>query len=173
MSQRQLAVKTGISRTRLRRLETSRFDEITVRELRKVSELLRVPMSDFSDESGTQTAGPVFGKGGENPVEIKGVQRGCKIYSLTPLRRDLFIGKLFLPSREALSRAMFPQTSIVFLQSLLGIFYFETSTVGYEVRESNHLLFRANSDFKVWNPLSRDSVALLVTAPSLVLSSFC
>lgn len=166
VSQRMLAEKCGISRGRLRRLEGKEFDQVTYAELRRISEALGVEPGEifFGDEALAYDFH--LGRKGESSFQWDAESVGYKILSLIPVRKDLFVGKLFVSGKKCLSSMHAPRAGVVFLQMLLGKFRIQVAGESHEIGEGDRLLFRGNVPYRIENPLLRDSEALLLTLPA-------
>lgn len=166
LSQRQLSEKTGISRGRLRRLEGKNFEEVTLRELGKISEALGKDLKELIEQNRDFPGGAFFGRAGEVPFALNVAKNGCRIASLTFPRDDFFIGKLFLGGKKTLEGDGAPCAKTIFIQVLLGAFKLETGHDLFELKEGDRLLFPGRSSYVIRNPLARESVGFFVTVPA-------
>lgn len=166
LSQRQVARKSGISRGRLRRLEGKSFEEITLRELGKISEALGKDLKELIERNKDFPRGAFVGRAGEVPFELNMAHDGCRITSLTFPRDDFFIGKLFLGGKKILEGDGVPRAKTVFIQVLLGNFKLETGQDLFELKEGDRLLFPGHSSYVIRNPLARESVGFFITIPA-------
>lgn len=166
LSQRHLAEKSGISRGRLRKLEGRNFEEITLRELGKISEALGKDLKELIERNRDFPRGASVGRAGEVPFELNVANAGCRIASLTFPRAGFFIGKLFLGGRKVLGGEDAPRATAIFIQVLLGAFKLETGEDLFELKEGDRLLFPGNSSYVIRNPFTRESVGFFITIPA-------
>lgn len=166
LSQRALAEKSGISRTRLRRLEGPEFHLATYGELLGLSEALGVGISElFQRESASPSTRVHFGKAGEQAFQLNTLRQGCRILSLHPPRPELFTGKLFVLPKRYLPPAILPRVRTVFIQMLLGALKVEVAGEAYSLEPGDHLIFPGLAPYTLENPYLREAVAFLVTTP--------
>ena len=166
VSQRVLAEKCEISRGRLRRLEGKEFDHVTYGELKRISDALGVEPGEMFFGADALTYDFYLGRKGESAFQWDAPGVGYKITSLTPTRKDLFVGRLFVSAKRRLSSAHTPRAGTIFLEMLLGKLRLELAAESYEIEEGDHLLFRGNVGYSIENPLLRDSEAFLLTLPA-------
>ena len=166
LSQRQLSEKSGISRGRLRKLEGQSFEEMTLRELGKISEALGKDLNELIKQNKDFPSGISVGRAGEVPFTLNVAKNGCRIASLTFPRDDFFIGKIFLGGKKSLRGDEVPCAKTVFIQALLGSFQFETGQDVFELKEGDCLLFPGDSGYVIRNPLARESVGVFITLPA-------
>lgn len=166
LSQRQLSEKSGISRGRIRKLEGKSFEEMTLRELGKISEALGKDLKGLIEQNRDFPDGVSVSRAGEVPFELNVANGGCRIASLTLPRDDFFIGKLFLGGRKILGGNEAPRAKTLFLQVLLGTLKIEAGQDLFELKEGDRLLFPGNSNYVIRNPLARESVSFFITLPA-------
>ena len=169
ISQRELACKAQISRGRLKRLEKEGFEDISIAELRRISQVLNERLETFFEVSPSESYGPGgVTKSNEFPFVIQAKRLGFKISSYTIPVKDFFIGKIFLAPGKVLEGERFAPCSWIFLQTLLGMLKIELPGKVFEVSEGHHLLFRTGPGLCLKTPRGRESVALLFASPSFL-----
>lgn len=166
VSQRLLAEKLGISRGRLRRLEGKEFEQVTYRELQRISQALGVGMEEIFLGSAPAASDFHLGRKGQSVFQWDSSSAGYKIISLLPARKDFFVGKLFLSAKKRIPAAHTPRAQTLFLEMVLGKFRLERGSEAYEIEEGDHLLFPGDIPYTIENPLLRDSAAFLLTFPA-------
>lgn len=169
LSQRLLAERTNISRGRLRRLEGNGFGRATLDELARISKTLGIQVERFLRCEKAFNHGAHFLKAGEASLQIGMPEVNCKIDAFLPSAADLFIGKLYVAPKKIIPAGKVPHAQQIFLLMLLGALRIEAFRQTYEIRVGESIYLRDEASYSIENPLLRDSVALLVTTPTIKL----
>ena len=167
LSQRMLSERAGISRGRLRRLEGPQFEQATYSELKRISEALGMELEEIFHGEDPLFAGICLGKAGQAAFQLDQRSLGYRIISFLPPRTDFFSGKLFVLGGREVPSNYAPHADKIFLQVLLGSLRIFIKGETHEIQVGDSFLFPGAS-YRIENPLSRDSVALLLTIPAFV-----
>lgn len=166
MSQRTLAEKSGISRGRLRSLESGGFERATFRELRKITEIIGIELREIFQAGDPSFEAPCICKQGRTMFELDAKTLGYKITAFAPPAPDLFTGRLCVFPKKKMSGVHAPHAKKIFIQIILGRLSIDLGKEKYELSEGDTLFFPGDSAYEIENPLLRDSIAFLITTPA-------
>ena len=93
---------------------------------------------------------------------------GMELISFTPYTPGIFCGKFLVGGRKTIDRRFIHFDGIVFAMTLVGTFRVKMEHHELELHEGENLYFRGSFDFSFYNPNYRNSVLLVVTAPSFL-----
>ena len=149
-------------------LEKGRIKNPSIRTLQSVSRGLSLSVSDLFREAELESeAGYYLGsQKGEFLVDFP--KRGIKIVSFTPFIKDFFCGKLLLGPRRHLTDTLLKHPKPIFIAVLIGRFEVEVETRKATLKEGENLFFNGRLKHAFYNPLHRESVLLMMTAPSFL-----
>lgn len=93
---------------------------------------------------------------------------GVKVVSFTPFVREFFCGKVILSSRRRLNQVILKYQAPLYISILVG--KIEATVAGREVilREGEGLFFNGILGHSFYNPLEKDAIFMLMTAPSFL-----
>lgn len=91
---------------------------------------------------------------------------GLKIVSFTPFIKDFFCGKFILGAKRKVEDTVLKHSMPFFISSLIGRFQIRIEEQLIDLKEGENLFFNGRLKHTFYNPLHRESVLLLVTAPS-------
>jgi len=90
-----------------------------------------------------------------------------KIISFTPLIKEFFCGKVILGPEAMIDETFLKHSSPIFISTLIGRIEIEVAHQKVQLREGENLFFNGCLRHSFANKLHRESVLLMVTAPSL------
>ena len=93
-------------------------------------------------------------------------KKGIKIVSFTPFIRDFFCGKLILSGKSRMDQTTLKHPMPFYLSALIGRFEIQIEERQINLKEGENIFFNGILKHSFYNPLHRESVLLLVTAPS-------
>jgi transcriptional regulator with XRE-family HTH domain len=93
---------------------------------------------------------------------------GVKVVSFTPFVREFFCGKVILGSRRKLDQVILKYHAPLYLSMLVG--KIEATVAGQlrTLKEGESLFFNGILEHSFYNPLEKEAIFLLVTAPSFL-----
>ena len=91
---------------------------------------------------------------------------GVKVISLTPFVGDFFCGKMVLAPKRRFQEKLLSHPFPIFASALVGRFEVLLEGKNLTLNEGQNVFFRGNLRHSFYNPLQRESVLLLMTAPS-------
>ena len=93
---------------------------------------------------------------------------GVKAVSLTPFNRNFFLGKLILSARRRIDQTFLKQPLPLYISALVGQFEITIEDRKVLLKEGGNIFFNGILKHSFYNPLQRESVFLMVTAPSFL-----
>jgi len=100
--------------------------------------------------------------------QIEFPKKGVKIVSYTPFIKDFFCGKFIIGAKREVDDSLLSHPKPFFISTLVG--RFEVQVEGHQVnlKEGDNIFFNGLMRHSISNPLHRESVLLVVTAPSFI-----
>ena len=93
---------------------------------------------------------------------------GVRAVSFTPLIKDFFSGKFIVGARRKIDQTFLSHPRPIYLSVLVGRFEVMIEDRQLSLKEGENLFFNGILKHSFYNPLQRDSVFLLTTAPSFL-----
>ncbi|HNX68142.1 MAG TPA: helix-turn-helix transcriptional regulator [Candidatus Omnitrophota bacterium] len=156
----------GLDPKTLTALEKGRIRNPSIATLQAVAEGFGMTVSDLFRQAELQTP-EFFSMGTQKGLyKIDFPAKGMQLISFTPLAEDLFCGKMIVDGQKGFDEKLLGHVGAFFIMVLVG--QFEGNIEGRKVslREGDNLFFCGGMKFRLLNTLQRNSVFLLVTAPS-------
>lgn len=147
-------------------VEAGRIKNPSIKTLLSVARGLGVTVADLFKESES---------GGERSIAIgsqKGAfqmdfaKEGIRIVSFTPFIREFFCGKFILGPKRKMDQTLLKHPRPFYLSALIGRFEISIEDRLVALKEGENLFFNGILKHSFYNPLHRESVLLVVTAPS-------
>ncbi len=95
-------------------------------------------------------------------------KRGVKVVSFTPFIKDFFCGKLIVGARHVVDETLLKHPLPFFISTLIGRFEIDIEGKKVNLKEGENVFFNGILRHSFYNPLHRESVLLMVTAPSFL-----
>lgn len=147
-------------------IEKGRIKNPSIKMLQRLARGLNVSVSDFFRQAELEQDQYCF------PGSKKGVyyadfpEWGAKIISFTPFIKDFFCGKVILAPQRKLQDHMLKHPAPLFVSTLIGRIEVMVEGRRFVLKEGDNLFFNGILKHSFCNLLRRDSVFLVVTAPS-------
>ncbi|MBI3312679.1 MAG: helix-turn-helix transcriptional regulator [Candidatus Omnitrophica bacterium] len=93
---------------------------------------------------------------------------GVKAISFTPLNRDFFCGKIIVGPKRRIDQTFWKSPIQIYLSILVGRLEIEVESRRVILREGENVFFNGVLRHVFYNPMHRDAVFLMVTAPSFL-----
>lgn len=93
---------------------------------------------------------------------------GIRAISFTPFMKNFFCGKLIFSAKRRLDETLLKHPLPIFVWVLVGRFEVKVEGRKIDLREGDNLSFNGVLKHSFSNPLHRESVLLIVTAPSFL-----
>lgn len=150
----------------LNAIEKGRIKNPSLRTLQSVAGGLGVLVSDiFRQEEMAKDC--YFYQGTQKGAyEVAFPSLGIKAVGFTPFIKDFFFGKLIVGARREFKETLLNHPHPIFVSALMGRFEAEIEERKIELREGENIFFKGSLRHSFFNPLRKDSVLLMMTAPS-------
>lgn len=149
-------------------LEKGRIKNPSIATLKSVSRGLGVTISDIFREAEIQTDHHFYAGSQKGFCQIDFHLAGIKVVSFTPFIKDFFCGKLIMGPRKKLDQTLLKHPLPLFVSVLVGRVEIEVEKRRLSLREGENLFFNGILKHSFYNPLERESVLWMVTAPSFL-----
>jgi len=158
----------GMDPRLLNALEKGRIKNPSIQTLSRIARVLTVTLADFFTiaEAGREDAFSVGSQRGHFSMEFPAF--GARMVSFTPFIKDFFCGKIFLGAKKKFDQKMLKHPRPQFISVMLGQFIIQAGDKKVHLREGQNLFFNGALAHTVTNPLHRESVLMLMTAPSFL-----
>lgn len=173
LSQKQLANRIGMERTRLVRLEQKNWGEMSVGDLELISNALGFRVSELLNRfSG-------FGREGIANRTLLAVPhfkvdsgKGYRFGSVLEKPECCFVGTLHIEPQKGVPHAETPKASFIFYLVLEGDLLLTMGCKEYRLREKESFTVNASSSYEFYNPHQFKEASLLIfSLPSFIKSS--
>ena len=93
---------------------------------------------------------------------------GIRVISFTPWIRDFFCGKMIIGPKKRVQDRFIRNTAPIYISIMVGQMEVKVSDKVLLLKVGESLFFNGNLMHSFYNPLSRDSVLLMMTAPAFI-----
>lgn len=152
----------------LNALEKGRIKNPSIKTLEALARGLDMPLSGLLRRAEMRLEKNFHQGSARGFCQLDFPAQGFKLASLTPLVKDFFCGKLLLGARRRLEGPFEKPAAAVFASVLIGRFEIRVEDKTLSLREGENLYFKSILAHEIYNPLERESVLLLVTAPAFL-----
>jgi transcriptional regulator with XRE-family HTH domain len=151
-------------------VEKGRIKNPSIETLHAIAQGLSLSISDLfrRAECGEEKNFHVGTQKGSFALEF--IHAGIKIISFTPFVHHFFCGKLLFAGKKNMPGEVLNHPYPLFVSPLMGRFEVRVEERKLTLTEGQNVFFNGRFSFSIRNLLLRDSVLLLVTAPSIVKS---
>ena len=158
----------GMDPRLLNALEKGRIKNPSIQTLARIARVLTVSLADFFTiaEARREESFSVGSQRGHFSMEFPIF--GARMVSFTPFTKDFFCGKIFLGAKKKFDQKMLKHPRPQFVSVMLGQFIIQIGDKKVHLHEGQNLFFNGALNHAVANPLHRESVLMLMTAPSFL-----
>lgn len=147
-------------------VERGRIKNPSVRTLVSLARGLGVTVSDLFRQA-EMSVDRYFCLGSQKGVyRVDFPQWGVKAVSFTPFIPDFFCGKFILAPRSKFTDTLLGCPGPIHLSTLVGRFEIEVEDRVFELKEGENIFLNGILRHSFYNPMHRESVLMVVTAPS-------
>jgi len=158
----------GLDPRLLNALEKGRIKNPSIQTLSRIARVLTVTLADFFTiaEARREDAFATGSQRGHFTMEFPAF--GARMVSFTPFIKEFFCGKIFLGAKKKFDQKMLKHPRPQFISVMLGQFIVQAGDKKVHLREGQNLFFNGALSHTITNPLHRESVLMLMTAPSFL-----
>lgn len=164
---RQLCERSGdLDPRTLTAVEKGRIKNPSITTLLSLARGLGVTISDLFREAESDASGNLYQGTQKGTFKLEFPEAKLKIVSFTPFVPSFFCGKIIFGARSSMNGNILRHPHPFFMAPLIGRFDAEVAGKKFTLKEGENLYFNGNFEYLITNPLHRESVLLVVTAPS-------
>jgi len=149
-------------------IEKGRIKNPSIKSLRSVAKGLRMSISEIFARAELQKEEYFHLGSQKGTYKLDFLTKGIELISFTPLLGDFFCGKLIVEGKKRFDGALLKHSAPLFVLTLLGSFEVEVENKKVNLREGENLFFYGGMKYQFRNSRHRNSVLLLITAPSFL-----
>ena len=149
-------------------VEKGRIKNPSIKTLLSVSRGLGVTVADLFRRSEMDLDRHLCVGSQKGVFQIDFPSWGVKVVSFTPFMKDFFCGKLILAAQRSLDETLLKHPLPFFVSTLVGRIEVKIEGRPVDLKEGENLFFNGILKHSFYNPLHRESVLLMVTAPSFL-----
>lgn len=149
-------------------LEKGRIKNPSIKTLTSVARGLGIPLSHIFRHAEIQKDHYLYAGTQKGYYQMEFPWLRLKIVSFTPFVRDFFYGKLIFSGRCRLEHTFLPQEKPIFVSVLVGRMEIRVENKVYHLKEGQNLFFNGALNHVFQNPLYREAVLMMITAPSFL-----
>jgi len=149
-------------------VEKGRIRNPSIKTLSSISRGLGVTIADLFRETELSFQRNLYTGNQKGAFQIDFPKQGARIISFTPFIKDFFCGKLILNAQRKMDDTVLTHPLPFYIGTLIGRFEVAVDGKTFQLKEGENLFFNGLYKHSIYNPLHRDSVLMLVTAPSFV-----
>ncbi len=149
-------------------LEKGRIQNPSIKTLQSVARGLGITVSEIFREAETEKEEYFYAGSQKGAYQIDFPRHGIKAISFTPFTKDFFCGKMIFGPHKRLDQTFFQHRFPLFIWVLVGRFEITVEQKHLVLREGDNLYFNGILKHFFYNPLERESVFLMITAPTFL-----
>lgn len=149
-------------------VEKGRIRNPSVKTLLSLARGLGITVADLFSRAEIELDRNFYAGSQKGAFKMEFPEWGVKVVSFTPFIKDFFCGKIILGPRCKINQGLINHPLPLFVSNLLGRFEIRIGDRQMQLKEGENLFLNGALQHSFFNPLQRESVMLLVTAPSFV-----
>ncbi|MBI3307692.1 MAG: XRE family transcriptional regulator [Candidatus Omnitrophica bacterium] len=149
-------------------IETGRIKNPSIKTLQSLARALGVTVSEIFSQTEVALDRHFHIGTQKGAFQMEFPPLGLKAISFTPLIPDFFCGKIILGSKRRVDQTFWNRSLLIYVSSIMGRLEIEVEGRKIMLTEGENLYFNGILKHSFYNPMHRDSVFLMVTAPSFV-----
>lgn len=149
-------------------LEKGRIKNPSIKTLQSVVRGLGITISELFREAEIEQEEYFYVGSQKGAYQIDFPWQGIKVISFTPFMKDFFCGKMIFGPHKRLEQRLLQHRFPLFISILVGRFEITVERKRLLLREGGNLFFNGVLSHSFYNPLERESVFLMITAPSFL-----
>jgi transcriptional regulator with XRE-family HTH domain len=149
-------------------LEKGRIKNPSIQTLESVARGLSLSVSELFKEAELRLDQFFYHGSQKGAYQMDFPSAGIKVVSFTPLMKDFFCGKFLIGARKKFDESFLKHSRPIFVSVLVGRVEVNVGGKAMALKEGENLFFNGIFKHAFYNPLERESVLLMVTAPSFL-----
>ncbi len=168
-SAKELCERTkGLDPKTLNALEKGRIKNPSIHTLQALAEGFGITVGDLFRQAEIKFDRNLHFGNQKGFFQVDFHQTGIRVVSFTPFVKDFFCGKVILGSRKRLEGGLLRHPLPIYMSLLVGKIEAKVEGKTFILREGENLFFNGILSHSFYNPLERESVLMMVTAPSFM-----
>jgi len=147
-------------------VEKGRIKNPSMTTLLSIARGLSVSLADLFKSAETNIGSNLSVGSQKGAFQMDFQRQGIKMTSFTPLTHDFFCGKLLVAPKKELNEKLLNHPHSFYVSVLIGRFNIKIGTREFQFKEGENVFFNGAIAYSFFNPLHRESVLFMVTAPS-------
>ncbi len=168
ISAKQLCEKGGLDPKTLNAVEKGRIKNPSIQTLQALAAGFEITVGDLFRQAELKFDRNLYAGNQKGFFQVDFHHSGVRVVSFTPFVKDFFCGKVILGSRKRLDHNLLQHPLPLYLSVLIGRVEISVEGKPFSLREGDNLFFNGILKHTFYNPLEREAVFLLVTAPSFM-----
>ena len=165
----ELCKKSGnLDPRTLTAVEKGRIRNPSLETLQAIAKGLSISISDIFRRAETTQEEYLYQGSQKGFFQMEFSKWGVRMVSFTPPNADFFCGKLIFGPRKKLSHHWLKASRSLYLSVMVGRFEATVENRTFLLKEGENLFFHASLKHSLANQQQRESVLLLVAAPSFL-----
>lgn len=152
----------------LNAVEKGRIKSPSLQTLTALSRALGITLADFFTAVELEREDSFFAGSQKGNFTLEFQAAGARVVSFTPFIKNFFCGKIMLGPKKKFDQRLLRHAHPQFVSVILGRFEIQVGTRRVSLREGENLFFNGAIKHVIANPLHRESVLMLMTAPSFL-----
>ena len=149
-------------------VEKGRIKNPSIKTLLSLSRGLGITVGDLFRQAEMEMDRHLYLGSQKGAFQIDFPWWGVKVVSFTPFIKDFFCGKLILAARQKVDETLLKHPIPFFISTLIGRVEVVIEGKIIDLKEGGNLFFNGILKHSFYNPLHRESILLIVTAPSFL-----
>ncbi len=149
-------------------IEKGRIRNPSIETFQSIAKGLGVPISEIFRRAEEGETGLYYLGSQKGMFQIDFPAFGIKVVSFTPLVKELFCGKIIMGGRRRIDQTLLKHPLPIFVSTMIG--HIEVTIEGRKtlLKEGDNLFFNGILRHSFYNSQERESVLMMVTAPSFL-----
>ena len=150
----------------LNALEKGRIKNPSIRTLKALARGLEISVADLFKAAELKFDRNLYVGNQRGVYQVDFHKQGIRVVSFTPFVKNFFCGKVILGARRRLEGSFLQHPLPIYIAPLVGRLEIKVEETAVNLREGDNLFFNGILNHAFYNPLERETVFMMVTAPS-------
>ncbi len=149
-------------------VEKGRIKNPSIKTLLSISRGLNIPVGNIFKQTEMELERNLYVGSQKGAFSMDFPAWGVRLVSFTPFIKDFFYGKILIGPRRKMDKTFLKHPLPFFVSGLVGRTEVQIEGQKFSLKTGENLFFNGALSHSFYNPLHRESVLLLVTAPSFI-----